>query len=173
MSRRRGIFGTSLFFAGWIVHAAAAYLWRMPGPAPQELLLAVLAVGALGKANTAQTLGFFWGLLLDVQGVSLFGCQGWVMAVAGFLVGKMSRQIDGEKLSAQVLLASLGTLFHLLGLAQVELLFRQEGAVHVPDVGHAFLQMLMNVAAAPLVFKAVQLMAGRIPSGEDERVFRS
>lgn len=173
MTRRRGIFGTVLFFVGWAGHAVVSYVWQTSAPAPQELLLAVLAVGAMGRVNTAQTLGFLWGLMLDVQGVSLFGCQGWIFAVVGFTVGRLSRQIDGEKLSAQLLIAVLGTMFHLLGLAQVELLFRQGGAVHAPSVGGALTQILMNAAAAPLVFRGVQWLGSFFHSNEDGHVFRA
>ena len=172
MRRRRGLLGLILFIGGWAVHSVAGYFWVTSAPSPQVLLLAVLAVGAAGKVNTAQTLGFLWGLALDVQGMSLFGCQGWILAAAGFLAGKMSRQIDGERLSAQMLLAMGGTLFHLAGYAQMELLFRK-GPPHVPALSSALLQILLNAAVAPLVFRAVQEMARHAPSGEEDHVFKS
>lgn len=172
MKRRRGLFGPFLFIAGWGLHAVVAYFWTTSAPSPQILLLAALAVGASGKINTGQTLGFLWGLMLDVQGASLFGCQGWILAAAGFFAGKMSRQIDGERLSAQVLLAAGGTLFHLAAFAQAELLFRR-GAPHIPGAETALLQALLNIAVAPLVFRAVQELGRYIPSGEEDHVFKS
>jgi cell shape-determining protein MreD len=163
--RRGGLFSVTLFFAGWGAHALLCYLWGTSAPSPSVPLLAVLAAGAQGRVNAAQSLGFLWGLMLDVQGVTLFGGQGWALALAGFGVGKLSRQIDGEKLSAQVLLGAAGTLFHLALLSQIELVFRRE-APHVPGLGAALLQVLMNAAAAPAVFKGVRLLAGRAPSEE-------
>jgi rod shape-determining protein MreD len=171
--RRTGFFGTTVFLAGWVFYALFSYFWNLPLPAPQWLFLAVLAVGARGKVNTAQTLGFFWGLLMDVQSGSLFGAQGWIFAVAGFAAGKYSRQVDGDKPSAQVLLALGGTLFHQLALSQIEVFFRRPGPPHTPAVGMAFLQLFLNVAAAPLVFGAVGLWNRLIPSIEGDHVFRS
>ncbi len=170
--RWRGYFGIGLFLGGWILQTLLSYLWTASAPAPQGMLLAVLAVGALGKVDTAQSLGFFWGLLLDASGTSLFGSQGLILAVAGFAAGKLSKQVDAEKLSAQAILALGGTLFHLLALAQIELMFRRGGSVHMPGLGEMLLQALLNVAAAPVVFTVVQIWARYAPSSEGTRVFR-
>ena len=169
--RLKGLFWLGLFTAGWLFHATVSALWSIPVPSPQWLLLAVLAVGSLGRVAAAETLGFLWGLMLDAQGSSLFGAQGWALAAAGFAVGRLSRQVDAEKALSQVILAAGGTLFHLLVLAQSELLFRRAGAPHVPQVGTALAQLLLNAAAAPLVFRLVRSAGFRFLGAEESHAY--
>ena len=171
--KTRVTFGVALFLAGAAFHVLFGYLWGLSAPSPQWLLLTVLAVGALGRVNTAQSLGFFWGLFLDVQGSSLFGAQGWILAAAGFATGRLSRHVDADKPLAQAVLAVGGTFFHLVFLALIEAVFRQGGRSHVPGPGAMLVQLLMNVAAAPLVFAAVAAWARRAAFGGEDHVFRS
>lgn|GEM_PF-1556003 len=166
-----GSFWTGLFLAGWLFHAVVSSLWSIPVPSPQWLLLAVLAVGSIGRVAAAETLGFFWGLMLDAQGSSLFGAQGWILAAAGFAVGRLSRQVDAEKALSQVILAAGGTLFYLVFLAQSELLFRGTGVPHVPPIGAALAQLLINAAAAPLVFRLVRAAGRRFLGGEESHAY--
>ncbi len=170
--KREEVFGASLFAAGFIFQAAFSYLWRTSFPSPQWLLLAVLAVGARGKINTAQSLGFFWGLILDAGGPSLFGAQAWILAAAGYITGRFSKEVDSDRPLAQAILALGGTLFHLTILTQIELFFRRSGPPLVPSIGAILGQFAMNVLAAPLVFWIVRLWSRHDPSVEEDHVFR-
>jgi hypothetical protein len=87
------------------------------------------------------------------------------------VVGRLSRQVDAEKALSQVILAAAGTLFHLLILAQSELLFRGSGAPHVPPIGAALGQLLLNAAAAPLVFRLVRSAGRRFLGGEESHAY--
>lgn len=149
-------FGLFLFLAVWVAQLLLTR-WSPPGVAvPQLPLLTVLALGGTGWTNLAQTLGFFWGLSLDVMGVSLFGGQGLLLAVAGFSAGRFSRQLNAEKSATQQALAFFGTAFFWVGLAVVERLFRTDGASRPFFTAGTLWHFVFNALAAPVVFWATR-----------------
>ncbi len=80
---RPGLFAIITFFVCWAVQVLLLLSPFWSSWAPQILLLSVLALGGQGKTNMAMTLGFLWGLSLDVFGASLFGTQALLLCVAG------------------------------------------------------------------------------------------
>jgi rod shape-determining protein MreD len=150
--RRAWLFGVVTFFVGWVFQAVFLYLTPPTAATPQWLLLAVLALGSMGKVNMAQTLGFFWGLSLDTFGVSLFGSQAWLLAVMGYLAGRLSRQLNADKWVTQEALALAATAFFWFWLYQLDLFFRWPEKPHFPGAGKVILEFLWNAAAAPVVF---------------------
>jgi rod shape-determining protein MreD len=149
------IFGGATFLAGWLLHALLGY--ALPGwLSPHWLLLFTLGFGSLGRTDLAQTLGFFWGLGLDVFGLSLFGSQAWLLCLAGFLSGRFSRQLNAEKLVTQETLALLGTAFFWAGFALIEEFFRPSGYRRDPQAAAVALDLLFNAAVAPGVFWAAR-----------------
>jgi rod shape-determining protein MreD len=146
------IAGVLLFLAGWIGHLVYLHLVGSLVMSPYWLLLIVLTLGGMGHARWAMTLGFFWGLCLDVFGISLFGAQGLLLAAAGWSAGRLSRQLNAEKLITQEALALAGTLFYIAGLWLLEVLFRTDGAPHRPAFWMSLLDVFLNVLAAPLVY---------------------
>ncbi|HMZ25973.1 MAG TPA: rod shape-determining protein MreD, partial [Elusimicrobiota bacterium] len=98
---RRALFVLLTFFLGWIAQAIFLHLAPLSLPAPHWLLVAVLAVGASGRVNLAQGLGFFWGLALDLYGQTPFGSQGLLLAFCGFAAGSLSKNLNAEKMITQ------------------------------------------------------------------------
>ncbi len=150
------IFGTITFLGGWLLQVVS---WRFPWPAsvsPHFLLLTVLALGSMGHTVMAQTLGFFWGLCLDVFGLSLFGTQAWLLALAGFITGRFSRQLNGEKLATQEILALAGIVFFEAGSALLDLFFRPSHAARPFFPGRMALVLAMNALFAPVIFRVLR-----------------
>lgn len=150
------LFGAATFFAGWIVQILSFYPVGVTWSAPQWLLLVVLALGGLGETFLAQTLGLLWGLCLDAYGMSLFGSQGWLLAVCGYAVGQFSRQLNVSKWVTQLVLVLAGTGFFLFGLYELEIIFRWPEGVRGPGVLQMLIQLLWNLLAAPPVFWVVR-----------------
>jgi rod shape-determining protein MreD len=105
----------------------------------------------MGRTNLAQTLGFFWGLSLDVYGMSLFGAQGGLLTVVGYVSGRFSRQLNADKLGTQEVIVFLGTVFFVFGLYSLDVFFRGSGRP-LFSVGPVLGEFLLNAIAAPLVF---------------------
>jgi rod shape-determining protein MreD len=151
MKRKTWLAGLTLFLLGWLLQVLLLYFAFPGGTTPQLLLVLVLAVGAMGRTDMAQTLGFLWGLGLDVFSVSLFGSQALLLVLAGYLTGRISRQLNVEKLAAQETLAVAGTLLYAGGLFLLEIVFRA-GNAHTPSPAGFFLQLLLNLFLAPPLF---------------------
>lgn len=150
--KRPWLFGILTFLAGWLIQAAYLYVFRFAETGPNWLLLCTLALGAMGQTNLAQTLGFFWGLSLDVFGMSLFGSQGWLLALAGYASGQLSRQLNAEKLVTQEALAFFGTSYFWIGLYMFESIFRWGEVPRLPGAGIVLTEYMLNALVAPLVF---------------------
>ncbi|MBI4397353.1 MAG: rod shape-determining protein MreD [Elusimicrobia bacterium] len=145
------LFGVATFAMGWILQIGFLSFLRPGQASPQWLLLAVMVLGSLGYTNLAQTLGLFWGLSLDVFGASLFGTQGFLLAVAGYGSGRFSRQLNAEKIVTQEALALFGTLFFWLGFAAVEHFFRPASPHPSSSLGAAVLTFLFNAGVVPVL----------------------
>lgn len=154
--KRPWLFGFITFLAGWVLQVLLTNI-SLPGMAsPGLVLLIVLALGVMGHANMAQTLGFFWGLGMDVMGVSLFGSQALLFAWTGYVSAQLSRQLNAEKLVTQEAMAVFGTVFVALGIGLLEALFRTTPSPRVGPVWGLALEVALNGLMAPLVFWAVQ-----------------
>lgn len=152
MMKRAGLFGLVTFFLGWTLQILTLRFLHVGWASPQLVLLAVLALAVRGRTNLAQTLGFFWGLALDVYGLGLFGSQALLLVLVGHVASRLSRQLNGEKLVTQEALAFFGSLFFGVGLAMVDHIFRAPSHVSTMSVSVFLLNILMNAVAAPLVF---------------------
>lgn len=149
------VFGALTFLVGWMMNVLLSY--ALPSwLSPHWLLLFVLGVGSVGRTNLAQTLGFAWGLSLDVFGLSLFGTQAWLLCLAGFLSGRFSRQLNAEKLVTQEALALIGTAFFWAGFWMIEEFFRPAGDARQPQLAAMVLDFVFNAAVAPGVFWAAR-----------------
>jgi rod shape-determining protein MreD len=144
--------GTLTFAIGWTAQVLLFHFHFPAGASPHWLLLTVLAFGGLGMTDMAQTLGFFWGLSLDVYGMSLFGTQGLLLAVAGFTAGRFSKQLNADKLATQETLAFLGTAWVWICFPLFDHIFRRAGFARDLTAGQAIMEFLLNAAIAPVVF---------------------
>jgi rod shape-determining protein MreD len=150
MKRTVPFFLATLIF-GWILQALFLY-WVPAGlPTPHWFLLAVLALGAQGRTRFAMTVGFVGGLSLDAYGISAFGVQGWLLALAGYVSGTFSKNLNAEKLGTQ---AALTVFASALVWAGVRLLsgFFDHSLVGHPGLGLSLVQIGLNTLVAPGVF---------------------
>ncbi|HRY29834.1 MAG TPA: rod shape-determining protein MreD [Elusimicrobiota bacterium] len=146
------LFGFSSFLVGWALQLVLLGIAFPASATPQWLMLSALALGGMGKTDLAQTLGLLWGLSLDVFGVSLFGSQGFLLMLTGYVAGRASRQLNAEKPATQLTLAFLGSFFFMAGLFVLEYFFRSLTAPRHFSFWTAFFEFALNLALAPLVF---------------------
>jgi rod shape-determining protein MreD len=153
--RHGALFGLATFFLGWLLQTSILSVTGAATPTPHWLLLFVLALGAGGRLNLAQTLGFFWGISLDVFGVTLFGAQGWLLALAGHVTARLSRQLNAEKLVTQEALSLAGTFFFTAGVILIENIFRNPPRHSLVTLTGFLLNLALNALAAPVAFWAM------------------
>ncbi len=67
-------------------------------------------------------------------------------------MGQLSRQVDTQKVDAQVLVALTGTAFFWAGVYGVERLFREGGPERLTSIGPVLLKFSFNALAALFVF---------------------
>jgi rod shape-determining protein MreD len=150
MKRQIPFFLTTLIL-GFIFQTLFLY-WVPAGvPTPQWFLLVVLALGAQGRTSFAMTLGFSWGLALDAYGVSAFGVQGWLLALAGYLSGTYSKNLNAEKLGTQVTLTVIATGVVWGGVRLLSRFFDHSLVGH-PGMGLLLVDGGLNALVAPGVF---------------------
>ncbi len=153
---RRAMFIAVTFLLGWMFQSVFLYVVPVALPTPHWLLLAVLAIGSAGRTEAAQGLGFFWGLSLDVYGITAFGAQGWLLALAGFASGSLAKKLDTEKMETQQALALGGTLLYLLGASRLIAVFQPAAGPRDVAWGLVAGEIFLNALAAPAVFWAVR-----------------
>lgn len=136
---------------GWVFQALFLYWVPAALPTPQWLLVAVLALGAQGRTKFAMSMGFLWGLALDAYGVSAFGVQGWLLALAGYVSGTFSKNLNAEKLMTQETLTVVATSVLWVGIRLLSGFF-DHSLVGRPGIGMALAHMGLNALVAPGVF---------------------
>ncbi len=145
------IFLVLTFGSGLVFQSLFFYIVPSTVPSPQWFLLGVLALGAQGRTKTATTLGFFWGLAQDAFGVTAFGTQGWLFALAGYGAGTVSKYLNADKWGAQETLTITATLAVAVGVQVLSALF-VDAPVGSPGWGVVAVQTLLNGLVAPAVF---------------------
>lgn len=151
---RKFLFLALTFFLAWLFQEVFLYLAPATLPSPHWLLLLVLALGGRGHINIAQTMGFFWGLALDVHGATPFGTQAFLLALAGFGSGALARELNAEKTVTQEALAFVGTVVFLFGAAKLMAFFGSATGPQTLGAGVIFAEIALNLLAAPAVFRA-------------------
>ena len=107
----------------FIVHLTLAGSLSIFGTAPNFLLLSTVFFAIRGGPVTGEFFGFFMGILSDIASMSVFGSQAFMLTLIGYLVGKLERQVDEDKHSAQMFLVFLMSCANILGLALLESFF--------------------------------------------------
>lgn len=157
--KRKSLFFVTTLVLGWVFQALFLY-WVPAGlPTPQWLLVAVLALGAQGRTKFAMSVGFLWGLALDAYGVSAFGVQGWLLALAGALSGAFSKNLNAEKVGTQETMTLAATAVLWVGIRLLSGFF-DHSPVGRPGVGLAFAHLGLNALVAPGVFWVMAVWSG-------------
>lgn len=125
----------------------------LAGATPQAILLCVVAIGFVMGPILGQTMGFFWGLAMDAMGIRLFGMNACLLALAGYISGKLRRRVASERLAGQMVSALTVTIFFQFGVWLLSRLLEER---HVPFFDMGFLlRLLFNLLIVSPVFLAV------------------
>lgn len=93
----------------WSTHFSFA------GLAPQVLLVLTVAMAARYGPLRAMTLGFFWGLFLDVLAARMVGANALLLTLVAYATGSVRRQIDLLGIGPQsVMVVALSLVYFLL-----------------------------------------------------------
>lgn len=98
----------------------------------------------------AETMGFFWGLIVDVIGITLFGLQSFLLTVIGYISGKLRRGVTSERPTAQMVIGFIATVIYGLGSLTVQNIF-EEGA-NRDFIRSTLVMGILNILLAPAVF---------------------
>jgi len=97
------------------------------GVGPHILLLAVVAIGFIRGPMLGEVVGFSWGLIVDSIGVSMFGLNSLLLALGGYISGRLRRRIASERPQAQVVIGLVSTLLYGLFAAIIHLILEEGG----------------------------------------------
>ena len=122
---------------------------------PQIVLLLVVAFGFFFGPIMGETLGFFWGLMTDCMGVTLFGINALVLTLAGYVAGKLRRRVASERAAGQLVIALVSTLYYWTVVPFFYSVF-EEGSGSIPYLT-IILEMLLNVVFVSGVFWVVDV----------------
>jgi len=114
------------------------------------LLLMTVAQGFILGPLAGECFGFLWGLLADSMGVHFFGLQSGLLALAGYLSGKLRRRVASERPPAQIMIALVSSLLYVLLGYFVQVLV--DGSVQVSLVKPLLLGTVLNVLVVTAIF---------------------
>lgn len=98
----RFLFFVTTFVIGFYLQLFSDRFMSFLGVSPEILLLFVIAFGFFCGPVMGEVFGFFWGLTLDVMGVTLFGLNSFLLALAGYGAGKLRQRVASERPTAQI-----------------------------------------------------------------------
>ena len=101
----------------FILHLTVAGNIAIFQSSPNFLLLATVFFAVRGGPVRGEILGFIWGILSDISSTSIFGSQAFMYTFIGYIVGKLERMVDENKLSAQMVLVLVMSFLNLAGFA--------------------------------------------------------
>lgn len=117
---------------------------------PQVLLLLVVANGFLLGPVMGVTLGFVWGILSDASGVRLFGINTFLLALAGYLSGQLRRRVASERMTSQLVLSLVASLYYAVGVSTLYRIFDESGRAF--SFGHFILEAIYNALFVTVFF---------------------
>ena len=103
----------------------------------------------------AMTIGYLWGLALDVYGLTAFGTQGWLLALVAFGTAAVSKELNSEKWGTQCFLALAGTAVFVSGVKILGVLFEPTSPPGRLRLGLVIAGCVLNVLVTPAVFFVV------------------
>ncbi len=122
---RRFSFVVTTLVIGLALQVFLSRYFSLFGVSPQVLLLFVVAFGFSFGPILGETMGFLWGITSDAVGASLFGLNGLLFTLAGYIGGTLRRRVASERPTAQVVIALISTVCYGLGVAAISALFEE------------------------------------------------
>jgi rod shape-determining protein MreD len=147
------LFVVSTLFVGAIAHFFCLRYLSVSSAAPDVFLLLTAAVGFACGPMMGQVLGFSWGLIADTTGTELFGISAFTLALVGFLTGVLRRRVASERVTAQLVIGVVATIFQSACSSVLLSLFESAGR---GSIGELVLECLMNIVLVPWVFLATE-----------------
>lgn len=147
---KRFLYVVSTIFIGVLIHLVFHQFLSLYGISPQLLLLFVVCHGFLAGPIMGQTMGFIWGVMLDSIGISFFGMQSFLFALAGYAAGKLRRRVAGERPSSQLVVGFVTSLYYFSGVALIKIML--VGDPQSPSLPLIILGVLFNVLLVIAVF---------------------
>lgn len=118
--------------------------------APQVFLLLTVTHGFVFGPLMGEILGFSWGLLSDATGVRLFGMNSFLLALAGYLSGKLRRRVASERIATQIVIMIVATFYYAVGASTVYSMF-DESPGHFSKL-HFLISAIYNGVFAAVAF---------------------
>ncbi|MCB4792657.1 MAG: rod shape-determining protein MreD [Elusimicrobia bacterium] len=143
------------FLIGLILQFSFSQYISINGLAPNFILIFIVFLSLMRGSITGQAYGFLWGLSWDVFSVRLFGCHAFIFTCLGYFLGLLSKKWDENKLSTQVFLTLVCSIFYWLALILLYQFFG-DGKLQVNYI--MILQPLINMLLAPPVFRVCSLL---------------
>lgn len=150
--RRQNFFWILTIPLVFVFQAILAEPISIAGVSPNFFLLATIFFAVRSGPVMGELLGFTWGMLSDVVSISLFGSQTFMLTLIGYLVGRLERQVDEEKYSAQMVLVLIMSILNILGLLFMETLFGGAAQTHRFRDRSAFLSPIYSTLFSPVLF---------------------
>ena len=107
---KRSLFYIITLLAVLWIQMVTNYFSGASGLSANVVLIVVLYFGLSRGPLAGETMGFFWGLLIDASSLGLLGLHAVLYAGAGFLAGVLRRQLDENKVWTQTIF-TLGISF--------------------------------------------------------------
>ena len=151
---KRMLFGIVTLIVGILLQFIANKYLTFWGVSPNILLMATVTLGFVRSPMTAQTLGFFWGLVMDSMGVSMFGSQSLLLAAAGYISGKLRRRVRCDIPGTQMVIGFVATVLYALSVFGIHYLF--EEGIKRSFISIVLMGSILNVLMIPAVFWCIE-----------------
>ena len=151
---RNFLYGLITVILGAFIHFIFNRYLSGYGVTPQLLLLIVVAHGFLLGPMMGEILGFSWGLMMDSIGVSFFGLESLLLALAGYLAGKLRKRVASQRPTAQIFIA-LGATAYYFGTSSLVTYVLESTLLSISWVA-IFLGAVFNVLLVMAVFWVVE-----------------
>jgi rod shape-determining protein MreD len=121
------------------------------GVSPNLMLVCLIFIGLTRGPLEGELIGFAWGISWDAMSTDMFGSHAFLFTCLGYFSGLLSRKWDESKVSAQMSLALIASLFFMLGMKVVYGIFgANEYAYNFNYI--TSLQPFYNMLITPVVF---------------------
>jgi rod shape-determining protein MreD len=152
---RKFLFYSVTFAAGIALQIVGPKVFSPFGINPHYLLIMTLFFSLVRGPLVGETLGFLWGLSADSISVELFGAQAFLLAIVGFIGGRMNKTLDESKPWAQIVFVFIMSLIFILGLYGLYQMFAERER-HI-SIFIVLIHPFMNAVLAPAIFWVLRI----------------